>query len=48
MAYSDEELEPFQMTEGDFRRRRKRTKEDMIYGMWAEHDSDEESSRYTF
>jgi len=46
--YSDEELEPFQMNEGDFRRGRKKTKEDFIYGMWAEHDSDEESNRYNF
>lgn len=48
MEYSDEELEPFQMTGDEFKpRRRKFTKEDMIYGMWAEHDSDDEgSSRY--
>ena len=42
----DEELEPFQMTGDEFEpRRRKFTKEDRIYGMWAEHDSDEEQNR---
>ena len=49
MEYSDEELEPFAMTGNEFRpRRRKFTKEDRIYGVWAEHDSDDdgESSRY--
>lgn len=47
MDISDDELEPFQMTGDEFQpRRRKFTKEDMIYGMWAEHDSDEEQSRY--
>ena len=28
------------------RRRRKFTKEDAIYGLWAEHDSDDEIGRY--
>lgn len=48
MDISDEELEPFQMTGDEFQstRRRKFTKEDRIYGMWAEHDSDEEYDRY--
>ncbi len=46
MDISDDELEPFQMTGDEFQpRRRKFTKEDRIYGMWAEHDSDEEHSR---
>lgn len=46
---SDEELEAFEITEEDllrelnpYSKRRKFTKEDAIYGMWAEHDSDEE------
>lgn len=42
---SDEELEPFQLTGNEFRRGRKQTKEEKIYGMWAESDSDEESSK---
>ena len=42
---SDEELEPFQLTGNEFRRGRKFTKEDRIYGMWAEHDSDEEDPK---
>ena len=29
------------------RRRRKFTKEDAIYGLWAEHDSDEERGSVT-
>ena len=28
------------------RRRRKFTKEDAIYGLWAEHDSDDERGGY--
>ena len=45
---SDDELEPFQITEEDqaneFRPRRRRfRKEDAIYGMWAEQDSDDEN-----
>lgn len=45
MAGSDsgDELEPFQMTEEEFLpKRRKMTKEDHIYGLWAEHDSDDD------
>ena len=45
MAGSDsgEEFEPFQMMEEEFLpKRRKMTKEDHIYGLWAEHDSDED------
>ena len=40
---SGDEFEPFQMTEEEFLpKRRKMTKEDHIYGLWAEHDSDED------
>ena len=46
---SDDEMEAFEITEEDllrelnpYAKRRKFTKEDAIYGMWAEHDSDEE------
>ena len=40
---SGDEFEPFQMTEEEFLpKRRKMTKEDHIYGLWAEHDSDNE------
>ena len=46
---SDDELEQFQVTQHDLdtefmprRGKRKFTKEDAIYGLWAEHDSDEE------
>ena len=47
MNDSDEEFESFQMTGDEFKPRKRRfTKEDMIYGMWAEHDSDEEDNRY--
>ena len=46
MAGSDsgEEFEPFQinMEEEFLPKRRKMTKEDHIYGLWAEHDSDED------
>ena len=49
---SDEEMEAFEITEEDllrelnpYAKRKKFTKEDAIYGMWAEHDSDEEYSR---
>ena len=46
MNISDDEYEPFQMRGDEFQpRRRKFTKEDRIYGMWAEHDSDEEHNR---
>ncbi len=46
----DEELEPFEMTGNEFSHgKRKFTKEDMIYGVWAEHNSDEENtSRYCY
>lgn len=40
---SDDEYEAFQITEEEFLpKRRKMTKEDHIYGLWAEHDSDED------
>jgi tuftelin-interacting protein 11 len=41
---SEDEMEQFQVTQDDLmpRRRRKMTKEDVIYGMWAEHDSDDD------
>lgn len=40
---SDNEYEPFQMTGDEFLPKRpKMTKEDHIYGLWAEHDSDED------
>ena len=47
---SDDEYEQFQVTEEDllqefFPRKRKFTREDHIYGMWAQHDSDDEGSR---
>ena len=49
---SEEEMEAFEITEEDllreldpYAKRRKFTKEDAIYGMWAEHDSDEEYKR---
>jgi len=49
MESSGDEYEPFQVTEEDElaerfpqRRRRKQTREDRIYGMWAQHDSDDE------
>ena len=43
MDDSDEELEPFYMTGEEFMpKRRKMTKKDHIYGMWADHDSDED------
>ena len=41
---SDNEYEPFQVTEEEFKSKRPRmTKEDHIYGLWAEHDSDEDN-----
>ena len=46
---SDVEYEAFQITEDDLlnefstKRRRKFRKEDAIYGMWAEQDSDDEN-----
>ena len=44
---SGDEFEPFQMTEEEFLpKRRKMTKEDHIYGLWAQHDSDDEDGRY--
>ena len=47
---SDEEYESFQVTEQDLLnelhpKKRKFTKEDRIYGMWAEHDSDDDDDR---
>ena len=40
---SGDELEQFQITEDDFLPKRcETTKEDHIYGLWAEHDSDED------
>ncbi len=46
---SEDEYEAFQVTGEDLlnefggrRRRRKFRKEDAIYGMWAEHDSEED------
>ena len=42
--YSEDEFEPFQMAEAEFLpKRRKMTKEDHIYGLWAEHESDEDN-----
>lgn len=46
-ADSDEEFESFQVTEQDLLnelhpKKRKFTKEDRIYGMWAENDSDDD------
>ncbi len=47
---SDEEMEPFELSENEFRRgpkrSRKQQREDRIYGQWAEYDSDEETSKY--
>ena len=47
---SEEEVERFEISEYDlenefnpFRKRRKFTREDRIYGIWAEHDSDDDS-----
>lgn len=52
MESSGDEYEPFQVTEEDQfaerfpqRRRRRQTREDRIYGMWAQHDSDDEDGR---
>lgn len=46
MDSDEEEYEQFQVTEEDLfgypKRRRRFTKEDHIYGMWAQHDSDDE------
>ena len=49
-ADSDEEFESFQVTEQDLLnelqpRKRKFTKEDRIYGMWAENDSDDDDRK---
>lgn len=53
MESSGDEYEPFQVTEEDQlaerfprRRRRRQTREDRIYGMWAQHDSDDEDGRW--
>lgn len=53
MDSSGDEYEPFQVTEEDQlaerfpqRRRRRQTREDRIYGMWAQHDSDDEDRRW--
>lgn len=53
MESSGDEYEPFQVTEEDQlaerfpqRRRRRQTREDRIYGMWAQHDSDDEDRRW--
>ncbi|XP_062521738.1 tuftelin-interacting protein 11-like [Corticium candelabrum] len=47
---SDEEVEQFEISEYDienefnpYRKRRKFTREDRIYGIWAEHDSDDDT-----
>eukprot|EP00731_Ephydatia_muelleri_P015721 Em0009g145a len=49
-ADSDEEFESFQVTEQDLLnelhpKKRKFTKEDRIYGMWAENDSDDDDRK---
>ncbi len=55
MDSDNEEYESFQVTEEDIlnefgtRRRRKSKKsrkEDAVYGMWADHDSEEEDDDY--
>ncbi len=49
---SEEEMEPFELSENEFRRgpkrSRKQQREDRIYGQWAEYDSDEETSKYIY
>ena len=49
---SSDEYESFQVTEDDLSyefnpmaKRKRFTKEDRIYGMWADNDSDEDESR---
>ncbi len=43
---SEEEMESFDVSEHDFRRKtkksRKQQREERIYGQWAEYDSEEE------